>query len=205
MACGAVEDLFDGDDVGVFCGFLDEAEDGFEGFVGVVEEDVAGGDGFEHGCAWGDGGGIAGGPFGIAEVIEAGEEGEFHEGCEAGWAIDADDFLGACGGDGLDDFGEVAGGVFAEFEADGVCEAACGEDVFHFTGEVDGVFFLDGDVAISGDAEGGGGGDGFAGEKAVGVGGDEVFDEHEGDAAAFEVDGDAAADGFGDGDEGEAW
>ena len=115
MACGAVEDLFDGDDVGVFCGFLDEAEDGFEGFVGVVEEDVAGSDGFEHGCAWGDGGGITGGPFGIAEVIVAGEEGEFHEGCEAGWAIDADDFLGAGGGDGLDDLGEVARGVFSEF------------------------------------------------------------------------------------------
>ena len=77
----------------------------------------------------------------------------------------------------LDHAGEVARGVGAEFEAHGVGEAAGGEHILHFTGEVDGVVLLHGDVAVAGDAEGGGGGDGFPGEKPRGVGGDEVLDE----------------------------
>ena len=40
---GAVEDLLDGEGVGIVGGFFQEAEDGFEGFVGVVEEDILSG------------------------------------------------------------------------------------------------------------------------------------------------------------------
>ena len=65
------------------------------------------------------------------------------------------------------------------------------KDVLHFPGEVGGVLVLDGDVAIAGDAEGGGGGDGFAREKLARVGGDEVFDEDE--SMAFALDGDIHA------------
>jgi hypothetical protein len=78
----------------------------------------------------------------------------------------ADRSPGSRAGDFADHAGEVARGVGAEFEADRVGEAAGGEHVLHFIGEVDGVLFLHGDVAIAGDAEGGGGGDVFPGKNS---------------------------------------
>ncbi len=192
LARGAVEDLLDGDDVGIGGGFLDEAYDGIEGFVGVVEEDVAGGYGLEHGDAGGDGGAVLGRPFLIAQVVEVLEEGELHEGGEAKGAGVAVDFLGSGGGDGSDHAGEIAGGIGADLEADGIGEAAGGEDVLHFIGEIGGVLFLDGDVTVACDAEGGGGLHVLSGKKAPGVGGDEVLDEDEGMCLILRGDGDAA-------------
>ena len=105
-------------------------------------------------------------PIRVAQVVEVRQEGEFHERGEPRRAVDAIDLARAGGGDVLDHAGEVARGVGAEFQAHGVRETAGGEHLLHFAGEVDGVLLLHGDVAIAGDAEGGGGGDVFRREKA---------------------------------------
>ena len=105
-------------------------------------------------------------PVGIAQVVETRQKRELHERRETRRAVDPIDFLAASGGgDLLDHPDEVARRVRAEFQPHGVGEAAGGEHFLHFAGEVDGVLLLDGDVAVAGDAERGGGGDVFAGEK----------------------------------------
>ena len=203
VAGGAVEDLFDGEDLGIDGGFLEEADDGFEGFEGVDEEDIAFGDGVEDGGAGIDEGGLLRGPGGVAELVVSGEEGELHEVGQGEGAGEAVEFVGAGLGDFLDDAEEVAGSAGGDLDADGVAEAAGGEDLLHFVGEVDGVLLLDGDVAVAGDAEGGGAGDHFAGEEVAEEGADEVFDVDEG-VAFGGGDGDEAGEGFAEGDEDDA-
>ena len=44
---GAIEYLFDRQHTGIISGFLDQAEDGFKAFVGMVKKDVAASDRFE--------------------------------------------------------------------------------------------------------------------------------------------------------------
>ena len=84
--------------------------------------------------------------------------------------------------------------IGADLEAHGIGEAAGAEDFLHFVGEVGCVLFLYGDVAIAGDAERGGGGDFFTGEKLFRVGGDEVLDEYECEGVGSGVDRNKPAD-----------
>ena len=111
------------------------------------------------------------------------------------------DFLGGGGGDGSDHAGEIARCIGADFKADGIGETAGGEDVLHFVSEVGGVLFLDGDVTVARDAEGGGGGDVLSGKKSVCVGCNEILDEDEGVRFILRGDGDAAREVFVNGDE----
>ena len=142
-----------------------------------MQQQVAGGDGLEHRGPGSDGRGGLAGPIRIAQVFAIRQEGEFHEGGQTGRTIQLVDLLRACTGGLADHGGKVAGRIGADFQADGIGEAAGGEHVLHFIGEVDGVLFLHGDVAIAGDAEGGGGSHVFARKQAGGVDRDEILDE----------------------------
>ena len=111
----------------------------------------------------------------ITKVIEIGEEGEVHERGESQWTIDAIDFLRACLTNVLNDACEIARKRDLHFEAHGVGKLAGRENVFHFAGQIDRVFFLDGDVSIAGDPETSRGSDFLTGEDTPRMRGNDLL------------------------------
>ena len=196
-----IEHLLDGDHLRVLGRLLDEAEHRLEGFVWMEKQHIAGGDGLEHRSAGRDGGRVLRGPVDIPQVVETGKERQLHERGEPRRAIEAVDLLRRGGRHEFDHTDEVARRVGAQLKPDGIREAARGEDILHFPGEVDGILLLHGDVAIPRDAEGGGGHDLFSGKELPGVDGDEVLDEDERLAVSDDGNADAPAECLGNRDE----
>lgn len=202
VAAGAVEGLFDGEDVGVAGGLFDEIDDGLEAVVGVVEEDVVFAEGVEDVFGVAKGGGVDGGE---GEVFKVGaiEVAEAHEAEKIDGAVEAEDvFLGevevfAEGGE--EDFADVA----FDFEADGGTAAEVAEFFLDFFEEVFGFFLVDVEVAVAGDAEGVGADDAVAGEEGVGAAFDDVAEEDEALATAVAggVEADETGEDTGDGED----
>ena len=93
---GAVEDLFDRDDVRICGGFFDEGEDGIEAFKGMMQEDVATFDGVKDALAGRDGGAEMAIPGFNLEFFETGDAGKLETGTEIEFAWNIIDLRGAC-------------------------------------------------------------------------------------------------------------
>lgn len=184
---GAVEDLFDGDHVGIGGSLFEKLHDRLERFVGMVKEQVASADGVKNSGFVGIVDDLGGGPgFGF-EFFESRDASDGEVGAEVELAGDE---IGVGGGglaellDGFDEGGRDVGFLF-DFESDGAAGFAGVEDVFHLGGDVEGALVVEGDVGVAADAEAGGPDDAFFGEVGVEVEFDDVFDVDVGVGAGF--------------------
>ncbi len=203
VVAGAVEGLLHGQDGGVFGALLDEVDDRVVGVVGVMEQDVVLTKLVE------DVGGLAaeverfGGEGGELEVGAAHVAVEEHETREVDGAFAAQDlvlFQLKVDAEALDDLG-IGGGF--DFQADGVALAAIVElDADGFQ-QGAGLFLLEVEVGVAGDAEGGVAQDLVAAVHAAEVLGDEVLEQQVIEFAVGRGQADEAGQRAGDGNHAE--
>ena len=153
VATGAVEGLFDGEDLGVGGGLLEKIDDAGEVFVGVMNEDVALADDGEEIIGTAKAGGDGGDERFIAEFWGVIAFTDCHEAHGVERAIDQVEVIFLEVESFEEELGDFGGASVIEFEANGVAFPAIMEFVFDRFEEVTGVGFVDVELAISGDAE----------------------------------------------------
>ena len=179
VAARAVQRLLDGEHLGILGRFLDEADDGIERLVRMVQEDVARRDRRAHRRRFlqlgGDRrlqqlGAQLRARVGIHERKQIrGLQGEAQ-------AIDV--LLGELerARQGL---GQLGGSVAGKLEADGRAAVPAPQLVLDCIEKVLGLLFVDVEVPVAGHAKGGGLLDGIAGEEIAGERGDDVLEQRE--------------------------
>ena len=93
VAVGAVERLFDGHDIRIFCRLFDQPHDGQETVIGVVQQDILGGERVEHAAGQVDIGRGLRWPGIIFEFLEAEQVVQLAEGGQVERSRDAKDTL----------------------------------------------------------------------------------------------------------------
>ena len=150
---GAVNRHFDGDDVGIGGGFADEADDGFEGLVGMVQQDVLARGGVEYRAVFFQRRGHAAGARGVFEVGTADHVGHGHQAHEVDGAFDLVE-VGGCEAEMAEqEFAQLRRAGVGHFEAHAGAVFAVVQLAFDGGAQVGEVFFVDGEVAVAREAE----------------------------------------------------
>ena len=175
---GAVKDLLDGDDIGIFRSLLDEREDGIKALIRMLHQDIATLDGVEDALTGLDGGAGLAFPWHHFQLLKASQARNGVVTAKIELAIHFVDLRAFGAAKLADDLHQVSWGTGLDFDADGSATLAFLQDGFHFAGEVKGTFVIEGDVGVSAHAEAGGGGDLFGGEEIADEEAHDVFDVH---------------------------
>ncbi|EKY07317.1 hypothetical protein HMPREF9120_01046 [Neisseria sp. oral taxon 020 str. F0370] len=150
---GAVNRHFDGDDVGIGGGFADEADDGFEGLVGMVQQDVLPRGRIEYRAVFFQRRGHAAGARGEFEVWTADHVGHGHQAHEVDGAFYLIE-VGGCEAEMAEqEFAQLRRTGVGHFEAHTDAVFAVVQLALDGGAQVGEVFFVDGEIAVACEAE----------------------------------------------------
>ena len=163
FAC-PVENLLDGQDVGIVRGFLDEPLDGIETFVGMREKDILPPDDVEDGAALFEVRDRLGNPGFDFQIFESGHAGRPHVGREIERSRNGVHPFRGHVKEGPQNVQSRACGPGGDFQPDNGAQLSFDEDLFHFLEKIGGLILADGQVGIPGDPKGHAFRDDFSGE-----------------------------------------
>ena len=169
VAAGAVEGLLDGKDLRVAGGLFDEIDDGVEGIVGVVEQDLVFADMIENRASLAQGRQFGGGERRVFEIGAVGQLVKAHQPEQVEGPLQPEGVVVGEIEITAEDVEEFLGDTGFDLEPDGGAAAEIAQLLLDFFEQVVGFLVVDVEIAVARHAKRMGTVDRVAGEKRVGA------------------------------------